>query len=210
MRQRPDRSAPARHPVAASSCRHPAGTPGSPAADIAQLPLAALLSRVLLSFAIDFEAEYDLSLAICANVLRLLPEAGVPVRDLPWLTGVSKESVTMAVGTLTKRHLVTLGPAPAGRGKVARLSPGGRQRQNPSGRLVRVVEERWLARYGAADIGGLRAALEPLAGDLTAEGSLPFRGLVPYPGNWRAATRQARVLPHFPMVLHRAGYPDGS
>jgi hypothetical protein len=37
-----------------------------------------------------------------------------------------------------------------------------------------------------------------------------FGGLEPYPDNWRALVRRPDVLPHFPMVLHRGGYPDGS
>jgi len=33
----------------------------------------------------------------------------------------------------------------------------------------------------------------------------------PYPDNWRAAVQQAPgALPHYPMVLHRGGYPEGS
>ena len=35
-------------------------------------------------------------------------------------------------------------------------------------------------------------------------------GLEPYPDNWRAGTPPPRTLPHFPMVLHRGGFPDGS
>jgi len=27
---------------------------------------------------------------------------------------------------------------------------------------------------------------------------------------WRAKFRRPEVLPHYPMVLHRGGYPDGS
>jgi hypothetical protein len=38
------------------------------------LPLPALLSRVLLAFAIEFETESDLSFAISANILRVLDE----------------------------------------------------------------------------------------------------------------------------------------
>jgi Leucine carboxyl methyltransferase len=37
-----------------------------------------------------------------------------------------------------------------------------------------------------------------------------FGGLEPYPDNWRASVRRPATLPHFPMVLHRGGYPDGS
>jgi hypothetical protein len=55
--------------------------------------------------------------------------------------------------------------------------------------------------------GALRASLEPLAA-----GDPPplFAGLEPYPDNWRASVRPPVILPHFPMVLHRGGYPDGS
>jgi len=35
-------------------------------------------------------------------------------------------------------------------------------------------------------------------------------GLEPYPDNWRASVRRPATLPHFPIVLHRGGYPDGS
>lgn len=37
-----------------------------------------------------------------------------------------------------------------------------------------------------------------------------FGGLEPYPDNWRAAVRPPLILPHYPMVLHCGGYPDGS
>jgi methyltransferase (TIGR00027 family) len=37
-----------------------------------------------------------------------------------------------------------------------------------------------------------------------------FQGLDPYPDNWRASVRRPVTLPHYPMVLHRGGYPDGS
>ena len=55
--------------------------------------------------------------------------------------------------------------------------------------------------------GALRASLEPLAA-----GRPPVLsgGLEPYPDNWRASVRRPATLPHFPMVLHRGGYPDGS
>ena len=37
-----------------------------------------------------------------------------------------------------------------------------------------------------------------------------MRALVPYPDDWRADIRPPRTLPHYPMVLHRDGFPDGS
>jgi hypothetical protein len=67
------------------------------------LPLCVLLARVLLSFSLDFERDSALSLAICANVLRVLDEKGIRQRDLPALSGVSKESIAMAMGILRKK-----------------------------------------------------------------------------------------------------------
>jgi DNA-binding MarR family transcriptional regulator len=81
---------------------------------VARLPLPALLSRVLLAFAIEFERESELSLAISANVLRVLNEKGVRVRDLPLLIGVSKEAISMAMGILRKKDVAVVETDPAG------------------------------------------------------------------------------------------------
>ena len=57
----------------------------------------------------------------------------------------------------------------------------------------------------------LRASLEPLtAGQSPGQPPVLFGGIEPYPDNWRASVRRPATLPHFPMVLHRGGYPDGS
>jgi len=41
-------------------------------------------------------------------------------------------------------------------------------------------------------------------------GSNLLGGLQPYPDGWRASVASREVLPHYPMVLHRGGFPDGS
>ncbi len=51
------------------------------------LSLSALLSKALLSFALDYERESALSLAVSANLLRVLNPEGTRLRDLPGLTG---------------------------------------------------------------------------------------------------------------------------
>ncbi len=79
------------------------------------LPLWALLSRPLRAFAEQYEAEPGPSLAISANVLRVLTEAGVRTRDIPALGGVSKESVAMAMGVMRKSGAGDRGPRPGGR-----------------------------------------------------------------------------------------------
>ncbi len=175
------------------------------------LPLSALLSRVLLAFALEFESESDLSLAISANVLRILDEKGVRVQDLPSLSGVSKEAISMAMGILQKNRLAVVGPDPAGsRAKVARLTPKGGEAQEAYRKLLRVIEERWRKRFGEETLCSLRESLQRLVGEPTAQLSPLFRGLEPYPDGWRAKVRKPDTLPHYPMVLHRGGFPDGS
>jgi hypothetical protein len=173
-----------------------------------RLPLWALLSRALLACAIEFETETERSLAISANLLRVLTPDGVRTRDIAALAGISKEAVAMAMGVLTKNRLAAQGPDPAGgRWKVTRLMPAGTRAQRSYHDLTGAIEERWRERSGAGAVSGLRAGLEPLA-----VGDAPplLRGLEPYPDGWRARAGRPAVLPHYPMVLHRGGYPDGS
>jgi DNA-binding MarR family transcriptional regulator len=169
------------------------------------LTLSALLSRVLLAFAIEFEHESDLSLASGANVLRVLDQKGVPVRDLPVLSGVSKEAIAMALGVLRKKGVAIVEQGLASsRTKVARLTPRGLEAQGAYRKLLGIVEERWQERFGKDTIRTLRELLERLAGEPL------FRGLEPYADGWRASVHKPETLPHYPMVLHRGGFPDGS
>jgi methyltransferase (TIGR00027 family) len=188
--------------------------PALPAAghvEPAGLPLSALLSRVLLSFALEYEREAGLSLAISANVLRVLGPDGIRLRDLPPLTGTSKEAVSWAMGILIRAYRAAEEPDPAAsRGKIARLTPRGLDAQRLYHEFLGTIEQRWHERFTGSAIDALRTSLAALA---TAPGSEPpplFRGLEPYPDNWRAAVRRPAILPHYPMVLHRGGYPDGS
>jgi DNA-binding MarR family transcriptional regulator len=175
------------------------------------LPLPALLSRVLLAFAIEFERESDVPLAISANVLRVLGEQGVRVRDLPSLSGVSKEAMATGLRFLQKYDYVLVEPDPAGsRGQVVRLTSKGRQALNAYHHLVWAIEERWKKRFGKDTISALRRILERLVGEPTAQLSPLFKGLEPYPDGWRSSVRPPTTLPHYPMVLHRGGFPDGS
>jgi hypothetical protein len=179
--------------------------------DLADLPLSATLSRALLAFAHEFEQESHLSLAICANILRLLDEKGVRLRDLPILSGVSKESIDMGMGILGKLRFAVIEKDPSGTPwKVVRLTARGIEVGETYRRMVAAIEDRWVSRFDPEKIRRLREALEELAGDGTAPHSPLFEGLEPYRGNWRASVRKPATLPHYPMVLHRGGYPDGS
>jgi DNA-binding MarR family transcriptional regulator len=176
-----------------------------------RLPLTALLSQALLAFTIEYERESQVSLAIGANVLRLLDDRGVPIRDLPRLSGVSKEAIATALSFLEKRRFIVLEPTPnASRGKVARLTEKGQEAQDTYRRLVGDLEEGWRGRFGKEAIHYLRESLQQLVGEPSAELSPLFRGLEPHPEGWRASVPRPATLPHYPMVLHRGGYPDGS
>jgi DNA-binding MarR family transcriptional regulator len=178
----------------------------------ADLPLSALLSRALLMVAIEFEQRSEVSLAIGANVLRVLGDEPTRPQDLPARTGTSKEAVKMALGVLEKRLLVTAGPNPAGgRGKVVRLTDRGRAVRRHAVDLIDTIEARWQDRFGKEAVANLRAALEPLATPAGGGGDIPLvAGMTPYPDGWRAEVPLPATLPYYPTVLHRGGYPDGS
>jgi DNA-binding MarR family transcriptional regulator len=169
-----------------------------------RLPLSALLSRVLLAFAIEFERESDLSLAVGANILRVLDEKGVRVRELPRLSGVSKELIKVSLGLLAKRRYLAVEPDPTAKAaKLARLTSKGLAAKDAYRQRLELVEGRWHARFGEGAVRKLREALEPLAGDAAAR-------LDPPSGGWRASVPRPETLPHYPMVTHRGGFPDGS
>ena len=168
-------------------------------------PLSALLSRALLAYALEFERESELALPLCANVVRILDESGVSVKDVPLRGGISKEAAAMATTFLAKNGYVVVTD------KVVRLTALGREAQDRAERLHREIEHAWPA------AGWLRAAL---AGVLERP-ELLVLGLRPHPGGWRGTRpyqaqteamleNPATTLPHYPMVLHRGGWPDGS
>ena len=116
----------------------------------------------------------------------------------------------MALTFLTKNGFVTVDERRVrltSKGRTARRARPGRHRD---------VEEQWLERFGAGDVGRLRAALERVLDD-----SRFAEGLRPHPDGWRSTKRYlahteamladpSRALPAYPMVLHRGGWPDGS
>lgn len=153
--------------------------------------LVALISKVLLAFAVDLEKRFPISMAIGSNVLRVLNKDGVRARDLPRLSGVAKMAVDGSMSFLRAGGLAVA----EGNPKMVRLTPKGVAAQAAYQQRLAAMEPRWHPE--------LRKPLETIAADL-------FRGLEPYPEGWRARIPKPEILPHFPMVCHRGGYPDGS
>jgi hypothetical protein len=183
---------------------HVRDTPGAVAED-----LAALLSQPLLAFTLEYEVESALSLAMNANVVRVLSAEGVPMHDLPSRSGVSKEAITAAVGFLKRNGYAVVEPE----SKEVSLTKEGLAEQTQHARIANAVERRWRKRLGGA--------FDRLAEALVTGRQLAL-GLQPYPDGWRASRNPYRArteavladpaaaLPRYPMVLHRGGYPDGS
>ena len=201
----------------------PAGGPGlaSPGGPAGGSGLPVLLSAALLSWRLEYEQETGLSLPVSANVLRVLTPEPRRLRDLPALAGVAKEAVAVSLGLLERHGYAATGPDPgARRGQAAWLTERGRDARARYLRLASTLQERWQARFGAAPVTALSESLGALF--VVHEGQSAARAaLAPYPEGWRAnppylaRTRQmisdpAAALPHYPMVSHRGGFPDGS
>lgn len=184
------------------------GLPRADAERLAAKPLPVLLAKVLLLFAREFEGEAKMSLAICANVLRPVDADGTPVRELPRLTGVSKEAIAVAVNFLESKGYVAEMKPPGG-AKLLMLKPKGELAQAKYFKLTQEIEARWKERFGVEVVEALRASLERLAGAARRKSRL-LECVKPYPEGWRARAPEIAVLPHFPMVTHRGGYPDGA
>jgi hypothetical protein len=186
-------------------------TKGPSPRNASDLRLCALLARSLLAFAVPFERRADLSLAISANIVRVLDAEFERVRDVPLMSGVATEATRVALGYLDKRGYVEFKTdVTAGRGHIVRLTAKGLRAQTGYRRLISGIELRWRERFGAEAVDELRETLELLTIP-TVNGHPPlFEGIEPYANGWRAAGRSRQHLPHFPVVLHRGGFPDGA
>jgi hypothetical protein len=166
--------------------------------------LVARLARVLLAYTLDFERTSELSLPLTENFVRVLSDEGLDVREVPTIAGVSPEATSMALRSLAKTGHVVV------EAKLARLTPKGLEAQAAAPGLHADVERAWRRqrlRRAVAAVLDQRAALS--------------QGLRPYPEGWRARKQYVEQtnaviadptgrLPHYPMVLHRGGWPDGS
>ena len=121
----------------------------------------------------------------------------------------------MALGYLTKAgHVVREGSTTAT--ARVRLTPAGRTAQAQLPAVHAQIATAWDERFGAAAVERLGTSL-----DAVLEHANLNEGLRPPPDGWRANKQyRARTdalladprttLPHYPLVLHRGGWPDGS
>jgi hypothetical protein len=178
------------------------------------VPLSASLAQVLLSYTLAFEREAPLSLPLTETVVRVVSTEGSDVRELPTLSAVSPEAVSMALTYLVKRGLMD------GK-KVVRLTKAGAEAAEASRATHGRVERAWTERYGRAALDRLRSAARAVLEQRDGKRCRLALGLEPHETGWRASGRyRAQTdamladpltgLPRHPLVLHRGGWPDGS
>ena len=124
---------------------------------VADLPLSALLSQAFVAFAADFEELGIGGLHLGASVLRLLPDRGVPVSDIPMLRGLKGDGKSVL-----ERHRFIEITRNVNEPKVPLAVPTarGRNTRDLYEPTARRIEARWEQEYGADVVGRLRAALE--------------------------------------------------
>lgn len=163
--------------------------------------LIALLGQALTGLTLDHEKGSEVSLPLGANVLRVMGSDVVRRRDLPVLSGISKEAIAMAAGYLQRNGLSAAAPE-----RAVCLTPKGLD-----------ALDGYRHRAARAKDTTLRAALDAVVAQRRGLSA----GLVPPEGCWRgekpylAQTKRlladpTGALPWHPMVLHRGGWPDGS
>ena len=170
-------------------------------------PLPVLLSQLLLACALTYEEHSTVSLAISANVLRVLGDEALANRDLPALTGTSKEAVAFAIGFLKKKDMLREERNKSGsRDLHLRLTRKGMLAQAEYLTLLRRIEQQWAKLCEQKTLMGFQQSLEAVAEPQ----SRLLDCVVAPPDGWRTRLPRSTVLPHFPVILHRGGYPDGS
>ena len=90
------------------------------------------------------------------------------------------------------------------------LTPKARLARDSYESLAADIEKDWKERFSAEVVNRPRTLLENIVSGRDGMPSPLLRGLTPYAEGWRARLPPIDGLPHFPMVSHRGGFPDGS
>lgn len=122
-------------------------------ADVAGLPITALLSQALMAFTVDYEDRFPWPLASTANVLVHVGSEPRPLADLPAGHGIAGNGKS-----LLERHQIV----DVTDGQVV-LTDRGRQVLEHHPIRLAATEQIWRDRHGANTVDALVAALEPLA-----------------------------------------------
>jgi hypothetical protein len=166
--------------------------------------LLTALSNCLHLFAIEFERDFPVGLAVAANVLRVLDSGGVHLPDIQQAARISAVAVRWSLRVLESEWAEQRPDPNAARGKVARLNRKGARLRDQYFDRAREVDGAWTHRHCDA-VDTVRSRLA----ELTADPDVVQSGLVPPGPSWRPTAPPA-VLPDFPVVLYRGAFPDGA
>ncbi len=141
-----------------------------PARTPVEVSLPVSLAHVLLDLARAFhvageDAGEQLSVVLWANLLRVIPEEGVPLSDLPAAARISRRAVKAWFG-LEKRGWLELDVAARG-GKIVRLTDVGRRARDRWAAIVAETERSWSDEKPG--VLALRSALEGLVAQFDLE-----------------------------------------
>jgi hypothetical protein len=172
---------------------------------IDDLALVDRLAQVLLLYTLEHESASEVPLTMAANLVRVIDDEGARTADLVRRSGISKEAMAFLTGW-RQRPRLSVESAP----RTLTLTAAGRIAKTEYETLARTIEQSWATRFPGDVAARLRSALEQVVVDATLARS-PLAQLVKAPeGCWRSWVKSPETLPHFPMILHRGGYPDGA
>jgi hypothetical protein len=173
--------------------------------EVDDLALVDRLAQVLLLYALEHEGSSAVPLTMAANLLRVVDAGGTTRREVLRRSGVSREAMGFLIGWRQQPRL-TVEVAP----RTLGLTPEGADARRQFEALALSIEQSWERRCGSDLVARLRAALERIVVAPTLDRS-PLAAVVePPPDCWRAWVARPITLPHYPMILHRGGYPDGA
>jgi hypothetical protein len=172
---------------------------------VGDLKLVDRLAQALLLYTLEHESVSEVPLTMAANLVRVIGDEGARTSDLARRSGISKEAMGFLTGW-RQRPRLSLESAP----RTLSLTAAGQSANADYETLARTIEQSWSRRFPGDLTGRLRSALEQVVVDTTLDQS-PLAFLVKAPqGCWRSWVKTPETLPHFPMILHRGGYPDGA
>jgi hypothetical protein len=133
---------------------------------VAGLPLSAVLSQALMSFASDFEELWIGGLHHAATALRLLPDEGLPITEIPMLTRLPGNGKSV----LERHGYIEIVRDPTNsKVKVAKPTGRGRNTRDEYAATIGRVEERWHPKYGDDVMTALRSSLDAIVVELDPE-----------------------------------------
>lgn len=183
----------------------------APARPVVATTLPGLLAQAITQFELEFESRHRVPMSVCGNVLRVLAQGDLPVRELAGRTGLATDGVEAGLRSLQRRKLATVGPDSGGRRlRIAALTRAGAASGREAIDLTDAIEGQWRRQYGERRIAALADALAPIAGAPDDPDGPLWSGLYRYPDGWRSSLPRPGTLPHHPMPSHRGGYLDGA